>query len=70
MRKAPPPFSPRIYGDLQIFPSPTADPAAAIITPILLPKESLFEKSNPLIFIVQFYLYSARLSKNGKKLPC
>jgi hypothetical protein len=33
-----------------MLPSPTAEPAAAIITPILLPKEPLVEKSNPLIF--------------------
>jgi len=31
MTNAPPPFSPAIYGNFQIFPKPTADPAAAKI---------------------------------------
>ena len=39
--KAAPPFSPTIQGKRQIFPKPTAEPADAKITPILLPKLAL-----------------------------
>ena len=37
--KAPPPYSPVIYGNFHIFPKPTAEPAAARINPSL---ENLF----------------------------
>ena len=39
--KAAPPYSPTIYGNLQRFPSPMADPAIATSTPKRLPKFSL-----------------------------
>jgi hypothetical protein len=32
-KKAPPPFSPVIYGSFQMAPNPIADPAAARINP-------------------------------------
>ena len=40
--KAAPPFSPVIYGNRHTLPKPTADPAVARITPILLPKFALY----------------------------
>ena len=40
-RKAAPPFSPVSYGNRHILPSPTAEPAAAAINPILLVKPAL-----------------------------
>jgi hypothetical protein len=43
-----------MYGNLQMFPRPTAEPAAAATTPSLLPNESRFEKSKPLISITLF----------------
>jgi hypothetical protein len=75
-RKAPPPFSPTTYGNLQMFPKPIADPAVAAITPNLLPKLSRVERST---FVIMGYLFdfqkllllvysskkSGKMGKNG-----
>src|SRR5699024_1486051 len=37
IKNAPPPLSYATYGNLHIFPSPTAEPTAAIIKPALVP---------------------------------
>ena len=53
MTNAPPPFSPVIYGNFQMFPSPTAEPAAANIKAVLelgvLSKEEQNDKLESLI---------------------
>ncbi len=38
IRNAPPPLFPASVGKRQMFPKPTAEPAATSIAPILLPK--------------------------------
>ena len=43
MTNAPPPFSPVIYGNFHMFPSPTAEPAAANIKAVLDDHSSLLE---------------------------
>ena len=48
--KAAPPYSPAMYGNLQMLPSPMADPAMAMMTANLPPKVSL----SVAIFVVRF----------------
>src|SRR5574344_523439 len=59
--KAAPPYWPAIYGNLQMFPSPIADPANAIITANLPAKFSL-------TFSIKTIIIDARFARPHKKL--